>query len=182
MAEKPVILLDMDGVLADFPAGVAPLFGLTPEELEAVWKPGEWNLCPTLGVSMNDFWKRITEAGERFWLDLLPMPWATKLVSLIEQHCAEWHIISAPSRCPSSHSGKVKWLKREFGERFDSFALTPHKHLFARPNTILIDDRQTNCDNFEAAGGTSILFPSLGNCLHQWHNNPLPHVARQLGC
>lgn len=180
------ILLDMDEVLVDFVSGACQAHGITKDQLHAVQEPGVWNSALPLGriigseVSPSDFWKPIHDQGERFWDELGPLPWIDKIIEMVSKITDEWHIASAPARHEGCYSGKVKWLKRKFGPTFDQFCLTPHKHLFAKEGVLLIDDREENITKFIAAGGQGLIFPTIGNSLHEYRNDPVAHLAMSL--
>lgn len=171
------VFLDIDGVLADFVGGYCELVGRDREELEETWiteHPGCWNLPDVLGCSLDEFWKPIHEAGEEFWLGLDPTDHFDELIDRVESFVGDdWLLVSSPSRCHTSHSGKVRWIKSMFGNRFDRFILTGHKERLAKPSTILIDDSDRNCDKFELCGGRSYVFPTLGNTLYRYSSYPL---------
>ena len=61
---------------------------------------------------------------------------------------------------PASWSGFTttfpQWMHRQY-------AITPRKHLFARPDSLLIDDYSENIERFEAHGGHAILVPRPWN-------------------
>lgn len=174
------VFLDLDGVLADFVGGYCKLIDIDREMLDEVWlrdHPGNWHLPDVLGCSLDEFWKPIHEAGESFWFELLPTNYFEELIERVESFVGNrWYIVSSPSRCHTSHSGKVRWIKSMFGKKFDRFMLTPHKELLAKPTTILIDDSDTNCDKFELCGGRSYVFPTVGNSMYRYSNYPLSHL------
>lgn len=185
----------MDNVLVDFDRGAAAAHGVSIEAVNAerfALFPGQWDLLGPIGyakglgraLTIYEFWEPIHERGEAFWTDLLPLFWngsARDMPTLLTDVLGlPFHVVSAPSRLACSYSGKVKWLKDYFGQTFDRFAITPHKELFARDNTVLIDDREENCEKFTKAGGLAILFPSLGNALYHYADNPLPYVQHCL--
>ena len=178
-----VILVDADEVLFDFVAGAARVHGVEPESLNAYRTPGIWSISDPLGelvlgrpFTQEEFWAPINEAKETFWENLEPLPWFKELIEFVEEHSREWHIVSAPSRCPTSYNGKVRAFKKVFGKDFDRFILTPHKHLFAKPETILIDDRLENVERFNRAGGYGFVFPTIGNSLHEYRDVPLDQL------
>ena len=188
MGQYTTVFLDMDEVLTDFVGGACVAHYTTVAELDFVRKPGIWSIVEPLGTirkipgfTNDDFWEQIHCYGEIFWLRLAALPWARELTGLLDDlYPQRWYIVSAPSRCPTSYSGKVKWLKRFFRQDFDRFLLTPHKHLFAKPGTLLIDDRELNLLKFEEAGGKGLLFPNMGNNLHAQRHNPLEYVRQHL--
>lgn len=178
--EKPTILIDMDEVLVDFMTGACLAHGWSPQYLASKRKPGVWCLAKTMGLSLGQFWQPINKAGEPFWLSLRPLPWMGDLLQLVDANSKEWHIVSSPSHDPSCYSGKVAWLKNYFGNTFDRFVLTPHKHLFAKSSAILIDDKEENTAEFCQAGGKAVLFPSLTNLLSEYVSEPVDYVKFSL--
>jgi 5'(3')-deoxyribonucleotidase len=160
------IILDMDEVLVDFVGGMARHHGTTRQKLRQKQKPGVWEMHRTLGISANTMWRPIYKSGLAFWLTLEPLPWIDDLIEMVETFDVEWHIVSSPSLAADSYFGKTCWLKNYFGHDFDRFAITPHKHLFAKPGTILIDDKDENVEAFREAGGRGIVFPTKGNSEH----------------
>lgn len=189
------ILLDMDEVLVNFVDGALAAWGVERAPVLEHWTPGRWDMVPPLSkalglaepMSNNRFWSRLE--GDSFWLGLEPLPWFDDLLQLITNYTDDWHIVTSPSLCPTSYDGKVKWLKTKFGKSFDRFAITPHKYLFAGPDTVLIDDRDRNIEEFAGAGGIGVVFPSHHNSEHRVANGadwlmripaPLEYVNRRL--
>lgn len=198
---KPRILCDMDGVFVNFDDMACKAHGVSVEEMTRHREPGEWSIVRPLGIARNerlgidgpseftenDFWKPITALKERFWLSLAPMPWHRELLHLLDSVSDDWHIVTAPSRCPSSFTGKVKWLQRYFGVSFNRFALTPHKYTFATPGAILIDDRASNVKDFiinpvtkQPTLAEAHLFPHYGNTNYSYSADPVGWLERRL--
>lgn len=189
---KPVILLDMDEVLVDFVGGVYRMWGVSREEVEALRTPGEWCVLEPLEKAVNQtlgidgFWDAIHAVGSEFWEALDPLPWADELIELVESWDVPWYVVTAPSDCPTSYNGKVRWLKARFGSRFDRFIISPHKELLAQPGRVLIDDREENVHKFTVGsdgrptGGAGIIFPSRGNSLHKYADDPLRLLTRRV--
>ena len=171
-----IIYLDMDEVLVDFVGGACAAHGWTREQFEKVRTPGVWSMPEFMGLSLDEFWEPIHAAGENFWFDLNPTPWCKEVIELAEEYSKEWHIVTAPSRCETSYTGKVRWLKSYFGPQFNNFVITPHKHILAQEHTWLIDDREKNVESFCEDGGNALCFPNLGNNLHAYHNDPVGHL------
>lgn len=190
------IFLDMDEVLADFVGGACRAWGITREVVEQYWPAGAWDIIPPLTVALSkqrcpgtsgfppsmghdEFWEHIN-GSEDYWLDLEALPWARVVTNLMYWVTDDWYIVSAPSRCPYSYSGKVKWLQRFFSPAFNRFVLTSHKHLLAGPNTLLIDDRDSNVEEFVAAGGAGIVFPRHHNSQHLFKSDPVKYLKNAL--
>lgn len=177
----PPIFLDADGVLADFDKAAMEVHGRTIDWLMAVRPRGLWDLTHPLGVTLDEFWEPIHNAGADFWENIELLPWAGELIKMLQG--LDWYVVTAPSTykegSPSYH-GKIKWLERHFGWRISKCLLTSDKHLLARKGAILIDDRESNINAFTEAGGEGIIFPSLGNCLHSMAADPIPYVRKML--
>lgn len=173
------IILDMDECLSDFKGGACRLHGVAKEEYMRSAPPLVWEAYTYLGLTVDDFWNPIHQQGERFWENLERLPWCHELVKLVnEVSKGNWIIATSPSRDPYCFSGKVKWLKRVFGNHFDRFSIGSHKHFYAQKGSILIDDREANCEKFIEHGGDAILFPSHGNIAYRQREDPMP-VVRQ---
>jgi FMN phosphatase YigB (HAD superfamily) len=186
------ILLDMDEVLCDFTGGACAVWEVDPEDVR---RRAEWDLLPRLNnvlvadgrrakdapaLTREEFWAPILFRGEAFWRELPPLPWALSVWSLVRGVTDDWHVVSAPQPNPACYAGKVAWLKAWFGPDFDRFALTPHKHIFAGPDAVLVDDSSANCEAFRAAGGRAVLFPAPHNHLRTHAHCPADYLATVL--
>ncbi len=152
------ILIDMDGVIADFvsPSLKAAAIPLSHDECTS------WNYFRGF-MTEEGFWAAI-ESVDGFWESLKPYTWAHDLVNMCK-NVAPVYFCSAPAHHKSCAGAKIHWL-REHGflqGKEDHFILTPHKHLLARNGTVLIDDGQHNIDAFQGAGGHAITFPMPWN-------------------
>ena len=176
-----IALLDIDGVLVDFESAALQVHGVNdakkfrtlPRQL------GVWDMTVGLDISMDEFWKPIDEAGAEFWEGLEKYSHFDTVLNFVHNEFTSWYLCSAPSRCPTSYTGKVNWIQKEFGRDFDRFFLTPHKEMLANPGRCLIDDRFINVQNFSAHGGHALLFPSLANNLHKFADDPISCLKSQ---
>ena len=61
-------------------------------------------------------------------------------------------IATSPTKDPDCLAGKLEWIHDHFPQWMHrQYAITPRKHLFARPDSLLIDDYSENVDRFEVA-------------------------------
>jgi hypothetical protein len=144
------IYCDMDGVLADFESGYEELTGI---DLRGEFQKGE------------DFWDPISKAGVGFWAGLKWMPDGQKLWDYLKPFNPV--LLSAPSREQSSRIGKHVWVKHKIPGTKLILRYASQKQELATPESILIDDRQVNIDQWEAAGGIGILHTSADNTIKQ---------------
>lgn len=186
--DKPLILLDMDGVLCDFVRNAFRAFhedeitSFTPEELLGLWKtqfPGEWDICNVVANQKNEItgrldceemWRSIHAVGNLFWSHMPETHLYPHLRSLAKRLEAEERasviVASSPSNHASSYAGKFEWLKSRRINAHSHAMLGSQKHLLAAPGRILVDDNDTNCRKFREHGGRAVLVPQIWNSLH----------------
>jgi hypothetical protein len=145
------IYCDMDSVLVDFDRGYQELTGMTSQQADA--------------NGVEAFWDPISKAGAKFWITLQWMPDGKQLWDYIKKYNPI--LLSAPSREESSKLGKRVWVKRELPGVKLILKYASQKQEYASPTSILIDDRQKNIDQWEAAGGIGILHTNTPNTIKQ---------------
>jgi len=151
---KPIVYLDMDGVLADFFGGVEFLYGVEH------WKQLTNDKTKDLKKEVID---RIT--GTDFFAVLPKFPTADALIDTVKKFTGgNFSINTSPLRGDHENSAKYKrlWIQNNI-ETPDSIVVTGRKETYAKdkasgtPN-ILIDDRPVNIQRWQAAGGHGILY------------------------
>jgi 5'(3')-deoxyribonucleotidase len=196
---KPTIFLDCDEVLADLVGGICKHYDITKELLLSNWELGRWDadydirnaVSKTLGLDKPleklAFWSQFNY-NRGFWAYYLDrLPWAEKLLRHVKELTPDWYIVTSPAplcsdvfNCNASHTGKYEWLWRNLRVDNSRVIITPYKHLLAKQNVLLIDDRESTCLEFCKAGGEAILFPAHHNTLYSYKDNPLEHVFQIL--
>ena len=153
------IYVDMDGVVADFDKRFTDLAGMSPSEFES--KNGK-----------NAFWDFIDVKHKlAFWVGIPPMSDAQSLMDYVSKH--DYEMLTAPSIKKESLMGKGLWIRNWANKGlFPSkpkvnYKSAKNKHHFAAPNHILIDDKQSTIDSWNAAGGIGILHTSAGSTINQ---------------
>lgn len=170
------IAIDMDGVLCDFIEGAMNLQGLMLEDFcraaahrEKITgiKPG-FELLVDMCCGEKKLWDAIEEAGESFWLDLLPTPALEFLCHAVEELVKrdlvkEFFVVSCPGRGPHGvYDGKRKWLRKHCGQQWaDNLILCPSdlKVRFVANGCWLVDDKQETCEAWRTAGGKALQWP-----------------------
>ena len=90
--------------------------------------------------------------------------WCRRLCSV--SGTSTFFIASSSVIDPDALAGKLEWIHRNMPSWiWRRYVFTEHKYLLAAPDALLIDDHQGNCEEFEAAGGQSILVPRPWNRL-----------------
>jgi hypothetical protein len=141
------LYLDADGVICNFEKAVldlgpVPAMGLV-EDANPQFK--------------ENMYKRIEEAGERFWS---LMPWAPQGKELWD-YFKKYNpiILTSPGKFSYAKSGRLLWFKKNLpGVQviFDT-----DKWYWAERDSILIDDMDTNIEPWLRMGGIGILHKSF---------------------
>ena len=160
---KPIVYLDMDGVLADFFGGVEFLYGVEH------WKELTNDKTKDLKKQVID---RIT--GTDFFAVLPKFPTADALIDMVKTFTGgKFSINTSPLRGDNENSAKYKriWISNNI-EQPDEIIVTGRKESYAKdkasgtPN-ILIDDRPINIQKWQAAGGYGILYQANRDSLEK---------------
>jgi nicotinamide mononucleotide adenylyltransferase len=149
MEDKYKIYLDMDGVITDFDKRFTDLAGMGPREYES-------------SFGKEKFWDFIDSkekgGGVGFWVGMPWMPGGPELYNRVAQH--NHALLSSPSRSESSKLGKRLWKKKYTPNTDLILSLAANKKNYANGDSILIDDRESNIQQWREAGGIGILYKS----------------------
>jgi predicted kinase/FMN phosphatase YigB (HAD superfamily) len=146
------VYCDMDGVIVDFEHGYDRLTGRKAPGVNSTY-------------DKTDFWGAITKAGKDFWADLEWMEDGKQLWNYIKQYNPK--LLTAPSREESSRIGKKEWVDKNLPGTPIIFKQAKDKKDLAEPNTILIDDREDNIQQWIDAGGIGIRHTSTASTIKQ---------------
>ena len=155
MKEEPIVYVDMDGVLADFFGGVEKLYGVEH------WK--DLTSSKDEGGLKQEVINRIT--GTDFFATLPEFPTSDQLIAMVKKFTGgTFSILTSPLRGDHENSTKYKkiWITQHIANP-EQLIVTGRKEAYANdkasgtPN-ILIDDRPTNIERWQNAGGYGILY------------------------
>ena len=154
------IYVDMDGVVADFDQRFIDLSGMLPREFETKY-------------GKNAFWDFIDEGDNKlkFWVGIPQMSDAQQLIDFVSKY--DYEMLTAPSLKKQSLMGKGLWMINQTKKGlFPSkpkvnYKSAKNKKDFAAPNHILIDDKASTIDSWNASGGIGILHTSAANTISQ---------------
>ena len=143
--EKPPYKLycDMDGVLTNFESRFEHFSGMHPQEYEKKY-------------GREQFWYLIDQKiGVRFWVGMDWMPNGNQLWDFIKPYQPD--LLTSPSRDNSSRLGKQLWAKNNLSPKPKVImAYSADKQRYANENSILIDDKKSNINEWAAKGGIAI--------------------------
>jgi len=124
MSSKPIVWVDMDGVLVDFGGHIEHVKRTHPEFVR--------------GVPQGEF-----DHVHGIFRYAQPMPGAIEAVELLKDRYDLYIATAAPWKNPESAGDKLCWLQHYFGHQFAKKVCITHcKHLLI--GDYLIDDRLTN--------------------------------------
>ena len=190
---KYKVMLDMDGVLADFDKHTEVLF---PEvhklkqelsamiaELPEPYKGAHYKdvaillkgkqtdpqlhkVKKFLHFVRDQVYENASVVG--FFFGLPKMPDADELFAGVEALCGTPGILTAPLQgSPTCVMEKKAWVDKHYAGRFDIFIAEKDKHIYATPTTILIDDTPKKIRAFNEAGGIGIFHANAKESLRQ---------------
>ena len=158
--ENFYIYLDMDGVVANFNKRFKDLSGLLPDQF--IEKNGK-----------NAFWDLIDVKHKvAFWRGIEIMPGAEKLVNFISQY--PYEMLTAPSTKKQSVIGKSLWIRDKVGTLYPSQPKVTYRSAKEKHNVkpeltkfdILIDDKKSTIDRWDAKGGTAIFYQNADQVIN----------------
>ncbi len=148
------IYIDLDGVLADFDKGVRVLCGMEPR-----YQNGKVN-----NQNADKWWAKVA-AVDHFYAKLDPIPGAKEMFDALYSKYGD--TIEILSAVPRPHRGvkhtaedKKEWVRRFISNdvHLNIVFRDEKKDYCLGENSILIDDLEMNIEEWEANGGTGVLF------------------------
>jgi len=148
------VFCDMDGVIVNFNKGYEELTGT---KLDGTYQTSE------------EFWDPINKKGSEFWENLEWMPDGKRLWNYISEYYPV--ILSSPSRRGyGSREGKKNWVDRELPGTSLILEYSFNKQKYSGVDRILIDDRDSNIEQWISKGGIGILHTSTEDTIEQLKN------------
>ena len=155
--EKPPykIYCDMDGVLTDFEKRFYDkLNEIGPDyyplkDIKKVVKPKDFENI----FGIEEFWNFIDGIiGVGFWAGMDWMPQGRELWEFIKPY--QPSLLTSPSKNNTSRLGKNLWVKNHLTPKPKTiFAYSADKQRYSNENSILIDDKKSNINEWIAKGG-----------------------------
>jgi len=178
-----IVFLDVDGVLANWNAGVFKKLGLPYDYDDWKFAKGRagWDWNKELGLSFQE----ISDLCDfDLWANL---PWlhdGKKIYEDVKRMFGQHNIrlLTAPMPNVMSASGKMEWIYRNLPELQKQVIIStaPKETLAQVPGSYLIDDSSTNVEKWRGAGGRAILVPRWWNDDHHLSRMSADIVAGRL--
>ena len=150
---KYKIFSDMDGVLTDFDESFKKASdGIAPRDYEKKF-------------GKDKFWELIDGNGVGYWVGMPYMSDGEQYWNYIKDYDVE--LLSSPSRSSTSRLGKRLWVRNNMPGVKLTLAQASKKQNYANPDSILIDDRKSNIDQWISQGGIGILHTSASDTIQQ---------------
>jgi hypothetical protein len=150
------ILLDLDGVIADFVAAAVELHKPSNPVVSS------WNFFEEWGLTARDFWGPM---GYNFWVNVPKTTDAVQIVQMCEEAVGSRNVclLTAPCYTKGCRDGKRDWIRKHFPQYHRRHLIGAPKEFCASPNSLLVDDSDTNCETFANWGGHFCLYPNQAN-------------------
>lgn len=178
------VLLDLDGVIADFISGVCGFYDVPYDAVQAeIIKRGSADCVKVAGDlcsrAVHEFWQGI---DREFWLKLNKLPEADAIIdaAIAKVGAENVGILTSPGFGPENVIGKLAWIDRYYPSFAERTIITRAKYLCAGPNTVLVDDWERMVDSFRQAGGSAILVPRFWNIENHLRHRTLEVVQQRL--
>ena len=161
-------LLDMDGVIVDFLAGMVRLHGRPNPYLDPTNHGKFFNTL--WGMSHEECWGLVDAAGVHFWEHLPKTPDADQIVDMVVGRFGVENtaILTSPKFGGTACiEGKSRWIKAYYPDLLPNMIFTSAKQFCANQESVLVDDQDNNVNAFLAGGGQAVLVPGKWNQDHE---------------
>jgi 5'(3')-deoxyribonucleotidase len=159
------VLIEMEDILCETSKEAARGMNLPSPENPPISPSGE--LAETSPKNVEKFFE---SQPSSFWENLEPTSDLPQIRKLLEGKKVK--VITRPYNLVESQEGKKRWLKKHFPNA--DLVFTRSKHVFANPQTTLIDCRPAAIQAFKRFGGKAVLVPK------PWQKNFKPRALNEV--
>lgn len=173
-----MIFLDLDQTLVDLFRPIARRMG-RDDIADNVNEPGTYDWGSLLGIKNAALWRLVDTWGPEFWEELPWTPWGEELLDIA---CSQDTDVTIVSRAVTANAfaGKKLWFDACVPSGVQLHLVDGGKSFLSAPGRLLIDDHQTNCDDWRIHGGYSIVVPAPYNSQRENVGNELKYIRRLL--
>ena len=187
------VYLDMDGVLVNFLGGLHKALDVPYSYENYPYEKGKWDMLTDIPIGKWDeelghdehyTFEQCNDCCDMvFWVDLNWMHDGHEILRAIldEFNTSLIYLLTTPMPNLESASGKMMWVNDNLPVYLKRTIITQApKHLLARPDTVLFDDKDENVNKFRKAGGQAILINRPWNAGHGRANNTVEDFKNEL--
>lgn len=177
---KPRVLLDCDGVLADFHTPCLEIINEITGQNHSLKEINDWNIFDSFGIDGDTRAKVYERMNAPGWCSRLkPYPGSIDGVAALRD-IADVYVVTAPMQGETWHRERERWLWDHFGLEEKRVVHTSSKHLVH--GDVLIDDKDDNlvawCKERVNQYGVAIKWLThphqpnhyIGHYFHEWPN------------
>ena len=180
MIKIKTVFLDMDGVITDFVGGVCRAFDKPNPYPDETRDYTFWHAWPDVSTKDVD-----AICIQEFWHNLEWICDGRETLRAIMGTIGleKVYFLTVPMANVESSTGKMMWIRDNlpiYLKRTIIITLEVPKYFFARPDALLIDDKDENVEEFVSAGGNGILIPRHWNKLYKNENIASQVVKKEL--
>ena len=186
MTKIKTVFLDLDGVVSDFLRGLHEALDVSYSYVKYTYEKGKWDMLNDIKRSDGTpvtFRECDDCCTIPFWHRLYWMHDSAEILRAIGGwfNVENIYLLTTPMPNPESSTGKVLWVRDNLPEFIKrTILICAPKSLLARPDTLLIDDKDENVEGFQKAGGNAILVPRPWNKLHKYSDVASQIVRKEL--
>ena len=169
MTKMKTVFLDLDGVLVDFLSGLHKALDVPYSYENYIYEKGKWDMLADIKLD-DDIPATFEQCNDcctaSFWDNLEWMHDGRDILRAIMGTLGleKVYLLTTPMPNLESASGKMMWVNGNLPIYLKrTIIIQASKALLAQPDTLLIDDKNENIDDFIAAGGRGILVPRPWN-------------------
>lgn len=169
---RPTVLLDVDGVLADFVSGYLALLAEHTGIVRAPADVTSFDIAASLGLSPEQAarMKRAIDDAPHFARHLAVCPGAQEGVARLRK-VAEVYVVTSPWNTNRTWTyDREQWLAEHFGIPHRRVVHTSAKHLVR--GDVLVDDKTSTLREWQAAhrAGLAVQWVTLHNRHDSWND------------
>ena len=187
MTKIKTVFLDMDGVLTNFLGGLHEALGVPYSYENYPYEKGKWDMLTDINTGFEDIPATFEQCNDccitSFWQNLEWMHDGRDILEAIMNTLGLEKVFFLTTPMPNieSPTGKWMWVRDNLPIYLKRTIITQApKSLLARPDTLLIDDKDENVEGFQKAGGNAILVPRPWNKLHKYSDVASQIVRKEL--
>lgn len=166
---QPRVLLDCDGILADFHSMYLQVIYLLTNVVLKVDDITDWDILGLIGKTNQEEKIRNYIEDNKLCYNIDPLPGAIDAVAKLQQN-SEVVIVTAPMNTSTWCSERLNWLKKHFSINKYKVILATSKHYIS--GDFFIDDNLDNCKKWsDENDGQAILWDRPWNRKNRIHMN-----------